>query len=602
MPPGRHGIGSGCRRPAGREPAREPGRKAPMHKQRAMRTPLVAALGVLAFLVVPAAAQAHHIDATASCELKQRPTVSYTVDFIGFSPAAKPTTKGTVKVDGNVVTQVPSATINWSTEPRHAHGLHGRPPPARPTSCKAEFTVEGDGKWRQDEVTTTTNKCPPPSQPDMTIVKDGPGDALRRRHRPRSRSRSRTRATSHRCSIPVVTDDKCDAGHQGHRAQQPERSTRATSGTYTCSDHDHRRDGRSAGQRRHRLRRGTRASRRSAAPRRPQDQDPEAGDRAGQDAAPRPRTPVRPSPTIRATNMGNVHTLLDDVEDTTTSASRRWCGADATDTTFEPGRRLVTTPARSSRPRPGAVDNTAKVCGNYNGRERPAVKTVCDEDTHDVPSCRRRRVTPPTTLRRRAPRPADADTPSGGVLPETIASGIARLRGPSGCVKQAFTARVSGRSIASVAFFVDGKLVKRLNRQARELLGQGQAAASTASAATSVVARVTFVDGQRHDGAPAAAHVPPLRAGRRRPALHRLTPRRAIRAGPEAPSDRGLRRLTAVAAGRDERADQPVGLVLLGVPEHAEHEAPRASSTASAVPSPAARAVTRRPSPTRATP
>ena len=47
------------------------------------------------------------------------------------------------------------------------------------------------------------------------------------------------------------------------------------------------------------------------------------------------------------------------------------------------------------------------------------------------------------------------------MLPETIVSGIARLRGPSGCVKQAFKASVRGRSIASVAFFVDGKLAKK---------------------------------------------------------------------------------------------------------------------------------------------
>jgi uncharacterized repeat protein (TIGR01451 family) len=52
-------------------------------------------------------------------------------------------------------------------------------------------------------------------------------------------------------------------------------------------------------------------------------------------------------------------------------------------------------------------------------------------------------------------------TPGGGTLPETIASGRARLRGPSGCVDKAFRASVSGRSIASVSFFVDGKLVKK---------------------------------------------------------------------------------------------------------------------------------------------
>ena len=64
----------------------------------------------------------------------------------------------------------------------------------------------------------------------------------------------------------------------------------------------------------------------------------------------------------------------------------------------------------------------------------------------------------------RAPTPPPAPPvtpPAGGTLPETIVSGIARLNGPSGCVKQAFRARVSGRSIEAVAFFVDGKLVKR---------------------------------------------------------------------------------------------------------------------------------------------
>jgi hypothetical protein len=52
--------------------------------------------------------------------------------------------------------------------------------------------------------------------------------------------------------------------------------------------------------------------------------------------------------------------------------------------------------------------------------------------------------------------------PAGAVLPETIASGTARLRGASGCAKQAFSARVSGRSIAAVAFYVDGRLMKNI--------------------------------------------------------------------------------------------------------------------------------------------
>ena len=70
--------------------------------------------------------------------------------------------------------------------------------------------------------------------------------------------------------------------------------------------------------------------------------------------------------------------------------------------------------------------------------------------------------TPPTTT---PPPTTTTPPPSGGTLPETVVSGIARLNGPSGCVKQAFRASVSGRSIAAVAFYVDGKLVKRIAKE-----------------------------------------------------------------------------------------------------------------------------------------
>jgi hypothetical protein len=53
----------------------------------------------------------------------------------------------------------------------------------------------------------------------------------------------------------------------------------------------------------------------------------------------------------------------------------------------------------------------------------------------------------------------------GGVLPEDIVSGRAALRGPSGCVKQAFRARVRGRSIASVTFSIDGRKIKTIRGQ-----------------------------------------------------------------------------------------------------------------------------------------
>jgi hypothetical protein len=80
------------------------------------------------------------------------------------------------------------------------------------------------------------------------------------------------------------------------------------------------------------------------------------------------------------------------------------------------------------------------------------------------------------------------------VLPEVVLSGRARLRGPSGCVHRAFHATVRGRSISSVRFFVDGRLVKRL---------RGQRASYSVTVRPSrlgfgrhrVVARVRFVSG-----------------------------------------------------------------------------------------------------------
>jgi hypothetical protein len=92
------------------------------------------------------------------------------------------------------------------------------------------------------------------------------------------------------------------------------------------------------------------------------------------------------------------------------------------------------------------------------------------------------------------PPPPPPPPAGGGVLPETIVSGIARLRGPSGCVKTAFRARVTGRSIASVAFRVDGKLVKRItgerSRYTVRIKPRGYGFGRHR-----VVARVTFVTG-----------------------------------------------------------------------------------------------------------
>jgi hypothetical protein len=88
--------------------------------------------------------------------------------------------------------------------------------------------------------------------------------------------------------------------------------------------------------------------------------------------------------------------------------------------------------------RPGSADNTATATGTNSDH-----KSATDDGAASIP------LTQPGTPQ------------GGGVLPDSIASGIARLRGPSGCVKQAFKASVRGRSIAGVTFYVDGKLAKK---------------------------------------------------------------------------------------------------------------------------------------------
>ena len=77
----------------------------------------------------------------------------------------------------------------------------------------------------------------------------------------------------------------------------------------------------------------------------------------------------------------------------------------------------------------------------------------------EVPSTPNTPATPTTPGTPAAP--STPTTPVGGVLPETVASGVAQLRGPSGCVKRTFRVRVSGRSIATVTFRLNGRLIKR---------------------------------------------------------------------------------------------------------------------------------------------
>lgn len=60
------------------------------------------------------------------------------------------------------------------------------------------------------------------------------------------------------------------------------------------------------------------------------------------------------------------------------------------------------------------------------------------------------------------PAPSASQPEQQQVLPAEIVSGAARLRGPSGCTRRAFHAKVNGRRIARVTFRLDGRQVKRI--------------------------------------------------------------------------------------------------------------------------------------------
>jgi hypothetical protein len=168
------------------------------------------------------------------------------------------------------------------------------------------------------------------------------------------------------------------------------------------------------------------------------------------------------------TNTGNVTLKLGAIaDDKCSSTPVRKAGE--TDTSFDPGDTFnfsctYVVPAGVT-----SVHNTATVCGDYTPPQGPPME-VCDTDDHEFP------VPPPSTPLV-PPQGAGTTTPpagggggsggAGAVLPETIVSGRAGMRGPSGCVYQAFTARVVGRSIARVRFYVDGRLVKTISDRRR---------------------------------------------------------------------------------------------------------------------------------------
>jgi hypothetical protein len=143
-------------------------------------------------------------------------------------------------------------------------------------------------------------------------------------------------------------------------------------------------------------------------------------------------------------------------------------------------------PGTLSGSKPAAGGQTHVVRADFTWTEGDTPRSATEEVT--TLACPTPPATPPTTP------PTTTTPPAGAVLPETIASGTARLRGPSGCVKQAFRARVTGRSIAAVAFYVDGKLVKNITGK-RSVYRMTVKPGRYGFGRHKVVARVKFVAG-----------------------------------------------------------------------------------------------------------
>ena len=139
-------------------------------------------------------------------------------------------------------------------------------------------------------------------------------------------------------------------------------------------------------------------------------------------------------------------------------------GANASDPTLDPGETWTYSCAMATQAGQTRADNTATATGtNSDG------KSATDSGSASIPLTQPPGPpgTPVTPVAPQNPQTPGGTPPAGegGVLPETIVSGRARLRGPSGCVHRAFTARV--RSIARVRFYVDGRLVKTIDDRRR---------------------------------------------------------------------------------------------------------------------------------------
>jgi hypothetical protein len=436
-----------------------------MHKLRVSRTPLIAVLGFLAFLAVPAAAQAHHIEATASCKLVgDQAVATLKVNFVGFTTQSQPTVRGKVWLDG-----VAGSERSWTNAapPLSWNNTTGNATLTQTWNVdggksylgKAQFSwIEPSGNKVTGNAQASTGTCPkPPTKtPGIKVVKSGPDSAYVGDQVTFTFKVTNTGDTV--LTNPVVTDDKCapvtkvpDGQNQfdpgdtwtytctttitdamGDELVNTVEACGKYGNTDVCDTDDHK----------------TRIPKPAIELDKTGATTANAGDTF--------------TYSFKATNIGNVTLTNVVLTDNKCQSTLTRVEPNLADATFDKGdswyyQCTVIAPAG-----PAQVDNVAKVCGDFDDNGKLPKKTVCDEDTHTFT------VPPPGNPPENPPSNPPADNPpgstpdsGGGVLPEEIVSGRAALRGPSGCVKQAFSARVRGRSIASVTFFVDGRQVKK---------------------------------------------------------------------------------------------------------------------------------------------
>jgi hypothetical protein len=165
--------------------------------------------------------------------------------------------------------------------------------------------------------------------------------------------------------------------------------------------------------------------------------------------------------TIAVTNTGSTSFVQYTFSDPSCTTVTR-TGANAGDTAFDPGDVWTYACTMATQAGQTSADNTATATGtNAEGKSATASDSASIPLTQ--PATTPGGVTPGGTTPAGTAPARTTPASGGGILPESVVSGRAQLRGPSGCVDTAFRARVTGRSIASVTFYVDGKQLKRIS-------------------------------------------------------------------------------------------------------------------------------------------